>query len=427
MNELLQKVLDAVERLGQQGAADAAAVEAAIANSMEGVLGRHLAAAKAAGRELAGNILDSGGSRTEARSGSLKHATAAIVLAVAAAKASGATPLDIAKRNGWDQDPLVARAFSAEARQKALTVGELGSGGAFIPEEFHSEYIELLRPNVAVRKLNPLMPPMPGGNLTIPKVLTGTNVGYVGEARRIPASQPTTGVRKLTAKKLACFVPVSNELIGSAQAGTAGTNIERWLQDQMIADAATAEDFYFIRGTGTDYSPKGLRNWAASANIVGAQASPDFTKVMTDLGKVRRKLAAANVRMIRPGWVFNPVVQVYLEHLVDGNGNATFREEMTERKTLLGIPFASSTQIPINLGSGDKTEIILADFADVLLGEVEGLSVDTSAEASYYDGTEWQSAYQSDLTLVRLVARHDFGVKYEESVAVLNDCTWGTT
>ena len=49
-----------------------------------------------------------------------------------------------------------------------------------------------------------------------------------------------------------------------------------------------------------------------------------------------------------------------------------------------------------------------------------------SQEASYKDGAgEWVSAFQRDQTLVRVIAKHDFGPRHVESVAVGVGITWG--
>tara|TARA_R100000306_G_C4249420_1_gene79677 strand:- start:228 stop:401 length:174 start_codon:yes stop_codon:yes gene_type:complete len=54
------------------------------------------------------------------------------------------------------------------------------------------------------------------------------------------------------------------------------------------------------------------------------------------------------------------------------------------------------------------------------------LIISFSQEASYKDGAgEWVSAFQRDQTLVRVIAKHDFGPRHVESVAVGVGITWG--
>jgi HK97 family phage major capsid protein len=93
---------------------------------------------------------------------------------------------------------------------------------------------------------------------------------------------------------------------------------------------------------------------------------------------------------------------------------------------LWGFPFAVSTIVPTNLGAGgNESEIYLADFADVVVGESQSLIVDSSTEASYWDGTTQQSAYSRDETVVRCILEEDIALRRPEAVAVLTGCTYG--
>jgi HK97 family phage major capsid protein len=73
---------------------------------------------------------------------------------------------------------------------------------------------------------------------------------------------------------------------------------------------------------------------------------------------------------------------------------------------LLGYPFRTSSQIPINVTVGtstDTSEIYFSsDWNELWIGEERTLSIDASSEASYSsDGTTWNSAYQQRQTVFR--------------------------
>jgi HK97 family phage major capsid protein len=115
---------------------------------------------------------------------------------------------------------------------------------------------------------------------------------------------------------------------------------------------------------------------------------------------------------------------MYLRSVRDANGNFAFKDEM-DRGTVFGWKYASTNEVPITLGGGsDESELYLVDFADMIVGESNRVSVDTSAEAAYWDGSALQSAYSRDLTLLRLIAHHDFGVRHEESIVVVTAVKW---
>lgn len=93
---------------------------------------------------------------------------------------------------------------------------------------------------------------------------------------------------------------------------------------------------------------------------------------------------------------------------------------------LWGFPFAVSTAVPTTLGAGgNESEVYLADFADVVVGERQNLIVDSSQEASYWDGSVTQSAYSRDETVVRAIIEEDLAMRRDVAGAVLTGVTWG--
>jgi len=167
-----------------------------------------------------------------------------------------------------------------------------------------------------------------------------------------------------------------------------------------------------------------MRYLAAAANIFGANGTVNLANVTTDLGLMILKLENANIPFIKPGWIFAPRTRQYLMTVRDGNGNFAFRQEMLGG-TLWGFPFASTVQVPTTL-STNQSEIYLADFNDVLIGETSEMSIDTSQEAAYLDenGT-LVSAFANDQTVLRVIGRHDFALRRDESVTILTAVTWG--
>ena len=141
------------------------------------------------------------------------------------------------------------------------------------------------------------------------------------------------------------------------------------------------------------------------------------------------------VRVLRDdaGEQFDPGVVVSemergLSKMRDGNGNKVYPE--LDSGTLMGYAVGVTTQIPTNIMVGatpNGTEIYLADFGDCFIGEDETLMIDYSKEATYKDdGANIISAFQRDQTLIRVIAKHDFGPRHVESIVVLNKVQWGS-
>lgn len=307
----------------------------------------------------------------------------------------------------WDDDEVL----------KALAAGEATGGGFLLPEDISAEVIELLRPASVVRSLDPAVVPMVSGTLSIPKHTAGSSGGWIGENVNVPATRPTFGQVRLTARKYAALVPISNDLLRRASGA-----VDTMVRDDLVADIATATDLAFIRGDGNAGQPKGLKNWAG--NSIAANATVNLTNVTNDLGTMIQTLLDNSVRMLRVGWIMEPRTWKELVTIRDGNGNLAYKPEM-DSGTLFGFRFRVTTQIPRNLGAGNETELYLADFADVVIGEATQVLIDASGETAYHDGSQVVAAFSLDQTVIRAVVEVDLAVRHAESVVVLTGVTWG--
>lgn len=313
----------------------------------------------------------------------------------------------------------VRQVWQDETLAKALSESTLAEGGALVPTQYVTEIIELLRGQAVVRSSGATILPMNSGSASIPKLTGGATANYVGESQNITKSQQSTGQLLLSAKKLAALVPVSNDLLRDAS-----PNSDTIVRDDLVSAMGLREDLGFIRDDGTEYKPKGMRYWAAAANVF-ASTGTTLAQVTADVAKMVNKLESADVRFIRPGWIMTPRSKWFLWQLLDANGNPVFRAEIAQGK-FMTFPLKVTTQIPNNLGAGsNESEVYLADFVDMVIGENTQLIIDVSTEAAYHDGTNVVAAFSRDETVVRAIARHDFGSRHDESIAVLTGVTWG--
>ena len=199
------------------------------------------------------------------------------------------------------------------------------------------------------------------------------------------------------------------------------------VREDMVRYMASREDTAFIRDDGTSGTPKGMRYWAAGANLIAANGVESLANTTTDLGKLVQQLMKNNIPMTRPRWFISPRTYRYLTTVRDGNGNYAFRAEMMAGN-LWGWPFFWTTNIPETLTSGansDTTEVYFVDMDDMVIGESQRLIVDASADAAYHDGSAVQAAFSRDETVVRAIAQHDFAARRDESIAILTGVRWG--
>ncbi len=320
--------------------------------------------------------------------------------------------VDIMKR--WDKD--VAKAW-----EKALSASDATGGGFLVPPQYSQEIIEFLRPASVIRKLGPMMVPMPTGTIRIPKVTSGASASYIGENVNLPKSQQQFGQVTLTFKKEGVLVPISNDLIRYSSPGA-----DAIVRDDLVRAMAQAESNAMLRGDGIS-GPKGMLNWCLDANKVNANGTVSLANVTIDLGKLIVSLMNNNIPMTKPVWIWAPRTWNYLMTVQTANGQFPYRDELM-RGTFWGWAYGTTTQVPINnaeVGTAES-EVYLADFADFALGESQSLIVDASQEAAYHDGTNVVAAFSQDQTVIRCIAEHDFVARRQESVAMLKRVNWGT-
>ena len=318
--------------------------------------------------------------------------------------------------------PQVASMWSANMfgeshpATKALAASIGSSGGFIVPEAYSADIIELLRAQAVVRRANPTIVPMSGTYL-MPKIATGSSAAYVGENTNITKTGPTFGQIRLTSRKLAALVPISNDLLK-----TSSPSADSVVINDLVAGLANTEDAAFLRSDGTMNAPKGLYYWANSGNITNT-AGTSLANIETDLKTAINDLMNNNVRMIRPVWFMAPRSLQHLRFIRDTSGNKAF-PEVGESNMLLGYPIFTSNNIPTNISS-NQTELYFVDMADAVIGEEQGIELMVSDTAAYHDGSNVVAAFSLDQTVIRAIMKHDFALRHDYSCAVINQITWG--
>jgi HK97 family phage major capsid protein len=357
-------------------------------------------------------IRATGNEKTVMEKGTKGIGAARFVRALAAGKGDPDRAINFAKK-AWTDD-------LGNVVQKALTAGSFTGAGALIPPEMASEVIELLRAKVVVRAAGARVVPMPRGTITLRKHTGTSTATYIGESQDISQSAPTVGQITLTAKKLAGIVPISNDLL----LYDADVTADMFVRDDLVATIADKEDVTFLYGTGTEDSPRGIRYWVTNDNLV-VSAGTTATNIETDFKNCLNALETKNAPMRNPVWIMNPRSKNHLANLRDANGNLIYPEMRVGNGSLYGFPVYTTTNVPINLGSGTATEVFFVDMCEILIGESSSLEIAVDSSASYIESGSLVSAFSRDETLMRAIERHDLGVRHADSIAILKSITWG--
>lgn len=331
---------------------------------------------------------------------------------------------------------------------RALNTSQGSAGGFIVPPDYMNEIIELLRPRAVVRAAGPRNIPMPRGTMTLPGQGSAATAGYGAEGSRIGSSQPGLNSIVATYKKLAAFVPVSNDMMRYADPA-----IDAFVRDDLVKVMALAQDQAFILGDGTRDTPRGYLSFAqgyaaanggsagvfvagagastaaSGGNFITSTASYTLATVAAELGGAVNRLDTANVVDSRRVWFMHPRSYNYLYNVQNSLGVYVYRDELS-KGTLLGYPVQRTTQIGINYGDAgsnrDCSFVFLVEMDEDLLLDSMQLELAVSREGSYVDASTGQtvSAFQFDQTLIRAIAEHDHQLRHDAAVAVIQFVRW---
>ncbi|HUF72685.1 MAG TPA: phage major capsid protein [Gammaproteobacteria bacterium] len=312
--------------------------------------------------------------------------------------------------------------------KKAMSAGSAEGGGLLIADDMADDLIELLRPFSVMRRIGAIEVPIPKGTKRTPRIDTGTVSGYVGEGEAIPTSDMKTGAVVLVARKCATLVVFSNEL-STFTLDERVFNADQIIVNDMLAAMGQAEDVAFLLGSGSEAEPLGIVLQTAPANkfdATQAGASATLTEVQGDLRKAEQALLSANVPMLRPVWIMSPRSRLFLRDIRDTDDRGVFGAEMAASKTINGIPYFETNNVPNNLGSGDdESFIILVDAAQVMLGDVQQVSVDRSNQATVkIDGVD-TNLFSTDRSAIRVRQFNDIRLRHSVGAAVIEAVKWG--
>jgi HK97 family phage major capsid protein len=302
----------------------------------------------------------------------------------------------------------------------AMYAGDHASGGSWIQGVYLDRFIELLRPLSIVRMMGVDTVPLDDGSLLMPKETAGPTGQYLGEKEPANVETLATGDIRLVAKELVCMVAASEKLIRSPSA-----NASTRIRNSVMRGAGQTEDLYFLRGVAAGAGPTGLRYLAAAANILTANGTVNLANVTNDLGRLELALLNSNVVEVNPAWIMAPRTKVYLMDLRDANGNLAWPSLSLPRPMLRGKPVYTTTQIPINLGSGDKSEIMLVEASHLIIGDAPRVGFDSSNVAAYLDGGVMKASFAERKVVTRLVMENDFNTLYDQAIAVMTAVNWG--
>lgn len=301
--------------------------------------------------------------------------------------------------------PYSKRLHKVLEQKKTLEAGTPSEGGFTVPLAFSGEYIDALLANTLIDKLNIRRVPLIHGNLSIPRMDTTSAVGWVGETSKGVVTQPSFGEVNMRAKKLKAITPISNTLLNES-----GVNLEGWIAEDLMRKTQIALDEAMLNGTGSQYQPLGLAN---NPNIQTAGGSTTALALTTPNDLVAL-LEQANVRLENVHWLLNPIGESWLRNKAFSSGPFAWSDEMARTGKLRGFDFHSSSTVKFTKATApakDYADFWLGDFAEMMFGIARDITIEISREGSFSSNGQTVSAFDQDLTLIRLITECDFACR----------------
>jgi len=287
-------------------------------------------------------------------------------------------------------------------------------GGFLVPAEFVADLIPLLRARLVCQALGAtVLTGLTGSPVQVPRQTGGATFFWVGEGATITESDQAFGQLTLTPHQGAAITYVSNILL---QQGT--PDVEALVRDDLAKVTARGIDLAALQGTGANNQPLGI---IGTANV--AAPSIDAVPSIDDLYNIMYQVELDNADDGALGWAMHSRSWNTLRQIKNANGDYVLTtnplgnvdgKRGPVKGMLLGAPFATSNQIPINLGGAtDESRIYYGNWADLVMAQWGGVELLASQEAG--------TAFANNQTWIRIVQLIDVGVRHGESFSVCSD------
>ncbi|AXY57277.1 phage major capsid protein [Acinetobacter chinensis] len=305
-----------------------------------------------------------------------------------AAHSKGAVTADTVLKS-WNAPESVQKALT----QKALIGTTTDPAFAASLVELNTmtgEFIELLRGKTAVDKIAPRMRQVPF-NIKVPSQTGASTVGWVGEKKTKPVTNPTFGNMTLTKSKVAGIVLLSDELIRFSN-----PKADQLVLDDLLKSTATFIDGQFFDPSKAEAedSPASVLHGVTAVTSTGT----DGAAIEADLAKVIQGVLDAGLTLDGATWVTSETRAAQLSILRDALGKKYFEGmNLNGAKELLTLP------VEISAACTDKIVLVLP--GQILLADDDSMDFAISSEATINMGTdlapEWVNLYQNNLMAIR--------------------------
>lgn len=268
---------------------------------------------------------------------------------------------------------------------KALSENTGANGGYLVPPAWSNEILKLSLESAIVRGLGARQINLPSTSFDVPTLHSTSNSGSYRGGVQVYWGAEDTNIESLATQPKFGKVNLNvNKLIGYTEAyedltRDSFTAIGPLLQGIFGESIAFEEDYGFLNYDGVG-KPLGILKAPCRCTVSRSTASQvHTTDVVTMLSRFCGKLDNAV-------WLANQTVLPYIYTLRDAAGNyiwmpgASGNISGRSPGTLYGIPLIITEKVP---ALGTEGDLILADFSQYLIGDLQGLRVEESTHFKF--------------------------------------------
>ena len=230
--------------------------------------------------------------------------------------------------------------------------------------------------------------------LRIPKLVSSSEPGWVGEGELIPEHDvdfDEVNLMPTDRKSIKTLIRFTNELLRQSVIG-----LDSVLKARLVSDVARKLDTAFLIGDGADGAVTGIINQAGAQQATLDASDPD---------SLLDALALASAAEVTPNrWFISGADFFTLRKLKDGDGKYLIVSDLTAdaKYTLFGVPVTVTNKLP-------QGTAVLANTSEIAVAR------DTAPTVKLLD----QRYAEYDEQAIRVTARFDLGLLRPEGVIVL--------
>lgn len=291
------------------------------------------------------------------------------------------------------RDDDAVQAFVKSAVAAGNTNVPAWAGSLIYPQEYTSDFIELLYPQTILGRLSLRKVPF---NVTIAGQTGGTSVGWVGEATPAPVTAAAFNRIYLTHTKVAALSVLSDELIRFSNPAA-----EALVQSDLLKACAKGLDLSFMGNAAAvaNVSPAGMMN---GATLSQAASGTTPLHVIDDVQALILPFINLNYDVTSAVIVMTPGLALQIGSLRSALGAKYFPNIDMSGGVLEGIRVMTSNNAPAN-----TMTLFIQD--EIYLSEDAAPTIDLSREASIImdtapgsAGTAPVSMFQNGMVAVRI-------------------------